>query len=235
MDPMGVPPIVLRNCASMITDCLVKLFQLCLSKSTFPSWWKFAYIQPVPKKGDRSNSSNYRPIALISCLSKVFNVFSIRRFLNIYHFTIFYLIASMASIKAALLVIFWISLLSLGHPLLEIFGETFAIALDISKAFDRVQHKALISRLLSNDFYPSLCYLISVFISDPSIVAVVDSHCSLPKTNNSNVSSELCSVTHSLLFFIDLSQTFCPIHSYTNDTILLHFSYLLRDSQPFRK
>ena len=72
------------------------------------------------KKGDRSNPSNYRPIALISCLSKFLNLFSRRRFLNTYHFTIFYLIASMASVKAALLVIFWLSLLSLVHPLLEI-------------------------------------------------------------------------------------------------------------------
>ncbi|MPC33155.1 hypothetical protein E2C01_026498 [Portunus trituberculatus] len=42
----------------------------CLSTPTFPSCWKFAYIQPVPKKGDRSNPSNYFPKALISCLSK---------------------------------------------------------------------------------------------------------------------------------------------------------------------
>ena len=34
--------------------------------------YNFAYIQPVPKEGDRSNPSNYRPIALISCLSNVF-------------------------------------------------------------------------------------------------------------------------------------------------------------------
>ena len=60
--PDGVPPIVLRNCASVLAPCLVKLFQLGLSTSTFPSCWKFAYIQPVPKKGDRSNPSNYRPI-----------------------------------------------------------------------------------------------------------------------------------------------------------------------------
>ena len=32
--------------------------------------WKFAHTQLVPKKGDCSNSSNYRPIVLISCLSK---------------------------------------------------------------------------------------------------------------------------------------------------------------------
>ena len=52
--PDGVPPIVLRNCASMLAPCLVKLFQLCLSTSILPSCWKFAYIQPVPKKGDLS-------------------------------------------------------------------------------------------------------------------------------------------------------------------------------------
>ncbi|MPC59381.1 hypothetical protein E2C01_053400 [Portunus trituberculatus] len=56
--PDGVPPSVLKNCASVHAPCLAKLFQLCLSTSTFPSCWKFAYIQPVPKKGDHSNPSN---------------------------------------------------------------------------------------------------------------------------------------------------------------------------------
>ncbi|MPC72545.1 hypothetical protein E2C01_066857 [Portunus trituberculatus] len=37
--PDGVTRIVLKNCAS-----------LCLSTSIFPSCWKFAYIQLVPKK-----------------------------------------------------------------------------------------------------------------------------------------------------------------------------------------
>ena len=46
----GVPPIVLKNCASKLTHCLIKLFLLCLSISTYPSCWKFANIQPVPKK-----------------------------------------------------------------------------------------------------------------------------------------------------------------------------------------
>ncbi|MPC38763.1 hypothetical protein E2C01_032277 [Portunus trituberculatus] len=70
--PDGVPLFVLKNCASVLAPCLAKPFQHCLSTSTFPSCWKFAYIQTVPKKGDRSNPSNYRPIALISCLSIVF-------------------------------------------------------------------------------------------------------------------------------------------------------------------
>ncbi len=68
--PDGVPPIVLKNSASGLAPCLVKLFHLCLSTSTIPSWWKFAHIQRLPKKGDRSNPSSYRPIALTSCLWK---------------------------------------------------------------------------------------------------------------------------------------------------------------------
>ncbi len=68
----GVPPIVLKNCASVLTPCLVKLFRLCLSISIFPSCWKYAYVKPVLKKGNQSNPSNYLPIALLSCLSKAF-------------------------------------------------------------------------------------------------------------------------------------------------------------------
>jgi hypothetical protein len=43
----GVPPIVLKNCASVLSPCLGKLFRLCLSTSSFPSCWKRALVQPV--------------------------------------------------------------------------------------------------------------------------------------------------------------------------------------------
>ncbi len=71
--PDGVPPIVLKNCASVLTPCLVKVFCLCLSTSTFPLCWKYAYVQPVPKKGDRSNPSSYRTIALLKAYLKLLN------------------------------------------------------------------------------------------------------------------------------------------------------------------
>ncbi len=65
----GVPPIALQNCASVLTPCLVKLFRLLLSTSTLSSSWKYTYMQPVPKKGYRSNPSNCRSIVLLSFLS----------------------------------------------------------------------------------------------------------------------------------------------------------------------
>ena len=68
----AVPPVVLKSCAFEFAHCLVKLFRLCLSTSTYPSCCKFTQIQPAPKIGDLSNPSNYRSIALISCLSQAF-------------------------------------------------------------------------------------------------------------------------------------------------------------------
>ena len=223
--PDGVPPIVLKNCASELTPCLVKLFRLCLSKSVFPSCWKFAHIQPVPKKGDHSNPSNYRPIALTSCLSKAFESILNRKILK--HLSTHNLLSDRqygfrkgrsTGDLLAFLTESWSS--SFRN-----FGETFAVALDISKAFDRVWHKSLISKLPSYGFYPSLCTFISSFLSNRSIAAVVDGHCSSPKPINSGVpQGSVLSPTLFLLFINDLlNLTQCPIHSYADDSTL-HFS-----------
>ncbi len=80
-------------------------------------------------------------------------------------------------------------------------GETFAVALDISKASDRVCYKSLVSKLLSYGFNPSLCTFISSFLSGQSISAVVDGYCSKPKPINSGVpQGSVLSPTLFLLF-----------------------------------
>ncbi len=209
----------------MLAPCLVKLFRLCLSTSIFPSCWKYAYVQPVPKKGDRSNASNYRPIALIPCLSKAFETVLNSKFLK--HLSSFNLLfdhqhgfrkGRSTGDLLAFLSDSWSSSFSR-------FGETYAVALDISKAFDRVWHKALLSKLPSYGFYPALCSSLSSFLSGRSIAAVVDGHCSTPKPINSGVPQvSVLSPTLFLLFINDLlSLTNCPIHSYADDTTL-HYS-----------
>ncbi len=85
--PDCVPPIVLKKCASVLASCLVKLFHLCFSTSTFPSCWTFAHIQPVPKKGDRSNPSSCRPKAFESILNKkIFQHLSDHNLLSNHHY-----------------------------------------------------------------------------------------------------------------------------------------------------
>src|ERR1700755_2258471 len=68
----GIPPRVLRECASELAPSLIQLFSLCLNTSTIPQCWKRALVKPFPKKGSRSDPTNYRPIALTYILSKIF-------------------------------------------------------------------------------------------------------------------------------------------------------------------
>ena len=70
--------------------------------------------------------------------------------ISVYLPQIFFQITSMASVKQDLQGIFPI-LLILDYPFL---GESFVVALDISKAFDRAWHKALLAKLPAYVFIP---------------------------------------------------------------------------------
>src|ERR1700755_3178855 len=225
-DPDGIHPVVLKTCASELAPCLGKLFRICLSTSTFPSCLKRALIQPVPKKGDSSQHSNYRPISLTFVLSKFFESILNRKIWK--HLNSSKLISDRQyGFRKKRSTGDLLSLLSDSwSSALQDFGESFAVALDISKAFDRVWHKALISKLPSFGIYPSLCDLLSNFLSGRSIAAVVDGHRSSFKSINSGVpQGSVLSPPLFLLFINDLlSVTSSPIHSYADDSTL-HYSF----------
>ena len=51
---------------------LCEIFNKILETGQYPAAWGEAIIVPIHKKGDINNPSNYRGIALLSCISKVF-------------------------------------------------------------------------------------------------------------------------------------------------------------------
>ena len=116
--PDGIPPRFLKEFADELAPVLCCLFRLILISCTYPSSWKHALVQPVPKKGDHCNPSNYRPIALTSAVAKVFELCLTLTLSNISNLTIFFQITSMASVRQDLLGIFFPILLMSGHPLL---------------------------------------------------------------------------------------------------------------------
>ena len=66
-----ISPSVLKFCVTSLVSPVQDLFNLCLSQCCLPQEWKTHKIHPIPKKGDRTSVSNYCPISLLCCLSKV--------------------------------------------------------------------------------------------------------------------------------------------------------------------
>jgi hypothetical protein len=69
--PDGIPGKLLRECALEISPALTAIFNASLLQGKVPSAWKRANVTPVFKKGDKSCVENYRPISLLSLVSKV--------------------------------------------------------------------------------------------------------------------------------------------------------------------
>ena len=71
--PDCIPVVVIKNCKPEPSDILAKLFNKCLKESCFPDCWKVSSVVPVFKNiGERSTTKNYRPVSVLSVVSKVF-------------------------------------------------------------------------------------------------------------------------------------------------------------------
>ena len=70
--PDNVPTKLLKLIAILIYEPLTKLFNKSLQSGTFPKIWKEAFVTPIFKNsGSPSDVRQYRPISLLSCLSKI--------------------------------------------------------------------------------------------------------------------------------------------------------------------
>ena len=74
--PDYIPMVVLKNCGPELSHILAELFNMCLKESCFPNRWKVSSMVPVFKNvGERSRAKNYRPVSLLSMVSKGFENF----------------------------------------------------------------------------------------------------------------------------------------------------------------
>ena len=230
--PDQIPAWFLKEFAAEIAPVLCRLFRLILSTCIYPTTWKHALVQPVPKKGDHSNPSNYRPIALTSTIAKVFETLLNAHFINHLESNCLLSDHQYGFRKARSTGDLLSYLTDLWSSSLRDFGESFIIALDISKAFDRVWHKALLAKLPTYGFTPSLCNLISSFLSNRFISVVVDGATSSPFPVSSGVpQGSVLSPTLFLLFINDLlHSTSSSMHSFADDSTLHISSHF--NSQP---
>ena len=143
--PDKIPALLLKNCAVNISSSLCQLFNKSLSCGILPSEWKLANISPIPKRNPIHDVTNYRPISLLSLVSKVFELCIYNRLIEHVYGQIYELQYGFLRGRSTTS-----QLLHILHQVLNVLEQkkqVDIVYLDFAKAFDKVNHDLLLVKL----------------------------------------------------------------------------------------
>lgn len=159
----GIEPEHLSHAHPIVVMQLCTLFNIMLRHAVVPTAFLHGIVIPVikNKRGDTTVTDNYRPITLSTCLSKLFELCIIELYGN-------KMITSplQFGFKKKLGTMHAMYVLNNTVQYFVNSGSTVNVALlDISKAFDTVDHNMLIKRLVDIGLPPNVVLLLSKWYS----------------------------------------------------------------------
>lgn len=154
---------------------LLKIINSCLSTGQIPNGLKIAVVRPIYKKGSRKVISNYRPISILPVISLILEKFVFNIMTSFCEkYSLLY--PSQYGFRKNRGTITLLEDLS-DHIHKNIDNNNFVLALflDLTKAFDSINHKILIKKLLRIGFRgPFIEFLTDYLSARHQMVSICD-------------------------------------------------------------
>ena len=180
---------VVKQIYTLIKRPLIYIFNCSIQKGIFPDKLKIARVTPIFKSGEETVISNYRPISVLPCFSKILEKIMYNRLYpffrenKILYEKQFGFQANHSTDHA---------IVQLSSEIYESFNKkefTLGVFIDLSKAFDTVDHKILFKKLENYGVKDSyLKWFISYLTSRKQFIAynrnqtdLIETTCGVPQ------------------------------------------------------
>lgn len=138
---------LLKQIKDLISKPLAHLINSSFEQGKFPEGLKLAIVRPIYKKGNRHECESYRPICLISTLSKIFERIFLNRLLEFINKNNLLSRFQFGFTKGKNTVDAINSFISSIVKNMDKGKPSMGIFFDLTKAFDMVDHSALLDKL----------------------------------------------------------------------------------------
>lgn len=219
--------ILIKNLPPKGLEYLKFIINSCLELGYFPKVWRHAKVIPIPKPGKPANEvSSYRPISLLSSISKIFERILLHR-INDHVEKKDIIPKEQCGFRTGR---------STSHQLINVIKtakeninkkkSTGVIFLDVEKAFDRVWHNGLLYKMIKLEFPLTLTKTVSSFLSERTFSVFIKGQFSDTKEIKYGVpQGAVLSPTLYNIFTHDVvRETTNNIALFADDTALYHSS-----------
>ena len=223
--PDNVPTYAIKQAISIAAGQLTFVINSFFSNGEFPDAWKMARVTPIFKSGEQDLVINYRPISILPALSKIVerHVFlSLSSWFNKYNL----LFSSQSSYRKHHSCI--TAMVNLVDQLIANMDDKLISSLlmiDLSKAFDTINHELLITKLSIYGVSPSSLKWFKAYLTSRRQYVRIENVDSNSQIIRHGVPQG--SILGPLLFIIFMNDinlvpiSDCELHLYADDTTML--------------
>lgn len=161
-----IPVSLLKYCGDILAEPITHIINKSFQTGTFPERLKFTLIKPIYKNGEKTDFNNYRPIALVSNLSKIFEKIIHKRIIDFAQKNNILSQNQNGYIKGRSTTRAIFQLLEEIINILNNKESAVCVLMDLTKAFDCIDHQLLLEKLHCMGFRGLAQKWIESFLSD---------------------------------------------------------------------